>query len=132
MDDATIKLAEAANSVSRSLTELSRIEAATTDPAKVDRLPNAQAYHIKGTASVDWTGPIGPLVKQIAAASNYRLRIVGNPPAVPIIISITTKNAQLGEILRDADFQASRKADIVVYPKTKTSDAIIELRYSHA
>ncbi|MCL5261667.1 MAG: DotD/TraH family lipoprotein, partial [Gammaproteobacteria bacterium] len=79
-------------------------------------------------ASIDWSGPVGPLVKKIATASNYKLRVLGTPPAIPILVSISAKDTPLADILRDATFQCGNKANIVVYPASRT----IELRYVKA
>lgn len=125
-DNATIQLAEAANSVSNSLLELAKIQAAATPAAKGKKLPDPSLYRMNTLASVDWSGPIEPLIKHIAEASNFKTRVLGNAPAIPIIISISAKNTPLANIVRDVDFQAGTKADVYVYPSAKT----IELRYA--
>lgn len=127
-EHASVKLAEAADAVSKSLLELARIQAEATPPAKGHRLPDPNSYGIKQVASVDWSGPIGPLVNKITQAISYRLRVLGQEPAVPIIITLSTKRAPVGDILRDVDFQAGKKAHVVVYPRTK----VVELRYAKA
>ncbi|MDQ2994373.1 MAG: DotD/TraH family lipoprotein, partial [Pseudomonadota bacterium] len=76
-------------------------------------------------ASIDWTGPVEPLVRRIAMASNYRVRIMGPRPAIPIIVQVSTQDVPLMDILRDVTYQAQKNADIVLYPSTH----IIELRY---
>jgi len=134
-DPAQIKLAEAATSVSQSLQQLAAIQSAAVAPITTKQLAQADAYGMTGRASVDWSGPIGPLVKKIARLSHYHLRVLGNPPAIPIIISINAHNTPVGNILRDADFQAGRQANIRVYPPNyihHNTKRIIELRYAHA
>lgn len=125
-DHATVKLAEAADSISNSLLELAQIQAAATPPAKGNKLPNPATYDMQEQASVDWSGPIAPIVKKIALATNYKVRILGKAPAIPVLVSISAKNAPLADILRDIAFQAGKKARIVVYPKSR----VIELRYA--
>lgn len=127
-DDATVKLAEAADSISNSLLDLARIQAVATPPAKGKSLPNPATYGMQSRASVDWAGPVAPIVEKIATASNYKVRILGKAPAIPVLISLSAKNAPLADILRDVDFQAGKKANIVVYPKSR----VIELRYAQA
>lgn len=124
-DPATMKLSEAALSVNDSLEDLSAIRKSQV-PYYLKHLPSLNIPGMQYLASVDWTGPIQPLVARIAGATNYRLRVLGNPPAIPIIIQLREKNRTLGFILRNADFQAGRKADIFVYPNIR----IIELRYN--
>lgn len=123
-DDATIKLAEAATSIDTSMLELEAIRKAQV-PRYKKRLPDPATYCMNDIASVDWTGPIGPLVERLAAASGYRVRVLGRPPAIPVLVTVTARDIPLAEILRDADYQAAAKANVVVYPASKT----IELRY---
>lgn len=125
-DDATIKLAEAATSVSNSLKKLARIQAAATPPVKGKHLPDPNTSGMTGIASIDWAGPIGPLVTKIAQASKYKVRVLGKTPAIPIIVSVNAKNTPLASILRDVDYQAGKRAHIVVYPHKR----VIELRYN--
>ena len=122
---ATIQLAEAASSVSRSMSELAVIERATT-PRPVYPLPFVSNYPgMTNLISVDWSGPIGPLVLRLASAANYRLKVLGNPPAIPAIVTINAHDAIVGDVLRDAAFQSSKKASIYVIPSSR----VIELRY---
>ena len=76
-------------------------------------------------ASLDWSGPIEPLVRKIAASSDYKVRILGNQPSIPVIVQIHQTNVPLADILRNASFQTQNRADITVYPANK----VIELRY---
>ena len=125
-DDATIKLAEAANSVSDSMYKMARIEKVVTpDKANnMQRIPNA--FNLQTRASVDWSGPIGELTARIAKAAHYRLHVLGQAPAVPVLISLDVNDHSLAEILRDIDYQAGKKAEIYVYP----NHHVIELRYA--
>lgn len=122
---AQVKLAEAGVAVTHSLQTMAAIRKAEL-PFYNKLLPNPRTFGMNDLASIDWTGPIGPLVRELADASNYRLRVLGRPPAIPIIIAVIDKDVPLAEILRDADHQAGAKANIVVYPAQRT----IELRYN--
>lgn len=125
-DDASIKLAEAANSVSDSMHKMARIEKVVTpnNVNNMQRIPNA--YNLQTRASVDWSGPIGELTARIAKAAHYRLHVLGQPPSIPVLISLDVNNHSLAEILRDIDYQAGQKAFIHVYPNNQ----VIELRYA--
>lgn len=126
MDDATqVKLTEAAVSVSQSLQELAEIEKASARAPKLPPPPNARAIGMSKLASVNWSGPIEPLIRKIAAVSSYRVRVVGKAPAIPALVFISAKNIPLADILRDASFQAQKKANIVLYPTSR----VIEIRY---
>jgi defect-in-organelle-trafficking protein DotD len=125
-DDASIKLAEAANSVSVSMLQMARVEKVIRPPTKDNTLTIPNAYNLQARASVDWSGPIAELTSRIAKAAHFRLRILGKPPAVPVLISLNIEDESLAEILRNIDYQAGKKAYIHVYPNSQ----VVELRYA--
>lgn len=125
-DDATIKLAEAAVSVSDSMLEMARIEKVITPPNKDNTLTIPNAYNMQARASVDWSGPIEELTTRVAKSAHFKLRVLGKAPAVPVLISLSVKDVSLAELLRDIDYQAGKKANIHVYPNSQ----VVELRYA--
>jgi defect-in-organelle-trafficking protein DotD len=125
--NANIQMSQAATTVSNSLTDIGSMQRATTPPLAMKNLPDPNTYNMDALGSVDWSGPVEPIVQQIANASHYKVVILGKPPAIPVLVSITEKNMPLGYILRDIDFQCANKANIVVFPERR----VIELRYAH-
>lgn len=125
-DDATIKLAEAADSVSDSMLRMARVEKIVTPPNVDNILTIPSAYNLQARASVDWAGPIAELTSRVAKAAHYRIRVLGKEPAVPVLISLNIQDESLAEILRDIDYQAGKRAYIHVYPNSQ----VIELRYA--
>lgn len=125
-DDASIKLAEAAVSVSDSMLEMAKIEKVITPPSKDNTLTIPNAYNLQARASVDWSGPIEELTARVAKSAHFKLRVLGQPPAVPILISLSVKDYSLAEILRNIDYQAGKKAYLHVYPNSQ----VVELRYA--
>lgn len=124
-DDAEIKLAEAAVSVSKSLDCLAEIEKASHPCLRLPPPMDASRFGLACPASVDWVGPVEPLIKRIADATCYRVRVLGREPAIPVIVSINAKNIPFADILRNISLQIHKKACIVVYPNSR----VIELRY---
>ncbi len=124
-EKAQAQLAEAAQAVNQSLQQLSAIQIATHPDVKMPQPVDAAAIGMNQQTSIDWTGPVEPLLAKIAKASQYKLRVLGVKPAVPVIVSINAVEQELATILRDTTYQAALKSRIKVYPKTKT----IELRY---
>lgn len=122
---AEMKLTAAAASVSRSLAELAEIERASHPSTRLLSPVDPDMIGMGQLTSIDWSGPVGPLAKKIAEASKYKLKVLGTQPSIPILISISAKDTPLADILRDANFQCGKKANIVVYPASK----VIELRY---
>lgn len=125
-DDASIKLAEAAVSVSDSMLEMAKVEKIIIPQDMDNTLTIPSAYNLQARASVDWSGPIEELTARIANAAHFKLRVLGQVPSLPILISITAKDQSLATILRDIDYQAGKKAYIHVYPNSQ----IVELRYA--
>lgn len=123
-----VALTEAAASVSQSLVQLAAIEQAANPMARVAAEPDPASYGMGQPASVDWSGPVGPLVEQLANATGYRVRVLGTAPAIPILVTINEHNAPVADILRDTAFQTGKRAAILVFPQTR----IIEIRYENS
>lgn len=123
---AEVKLAESAQSINESLQELAAIQRTVHPAPKVANPLDADAAGMAQVTSIDWTGPVAALLDKIAKIAHYRVRILGKAPAIPIIVSITAKNVELADILRDANFQCGQQANIAVY----AAQRVIELRYA--
>lgn len=123
---AEIKLAEAANSSSQSLQQLAEIERSVHPRAKLPQPVPPESIGMSQPVSVEWNGPVGPLVQKIADIAHYKVHVLGTVPAIPPLVSISAKDTPLADILRDAGFQSGSKVNIVVYPSSR----IIELRYA--
>lgn len=119
-------LAEASYAVSRSIVDLAETAQAAHPLPKLPPPPSPASYGMGGLTSVDWSGPVAPLVKQIAKAANYRVRILGRQPAIPVMVSIYTKDSMLGDILRDVGYQCGPRASIIIFPGSR----VIEIRYA--
>lgn len=121
-----VSLAEASYSVSRSIVDLAETAQAAHPLPNLAPAPSPATYGMDGLTSVDWSGPVEPLLKQLANASNYRLLVLGTPPAIPVLVTVYSQNQMLGDVLRDTGYQCGRRASVIVFPR----DRIIELRYA--
>jgi defect-in-organelle-trafficking protein DotD len=121
-----ISLTEASYSVSRSISDLAETAQAAHPLPPMAPPPSPASYGMGGTTSIDWSGPVEPLLRQIGNASGYRLGVLGTPPAIPVLVTINSKNVMLGDVLRDVGYQCGRRASVVVYPGAR----LIELRYA--
>lgn len=126
IDKPESSLAEASYAVSRSVSDLAETAQAAHPLPNIAPPPNPASYGMGGITTLDWSGPVEPLLKQIAIAANYRLRILGTPPAIPVLVTVYQRNMMLGDILRDVGYQCGRRAAVVVYPESN----VIELRYA--
>jgi defect in organelle trafficking protein DotD len=111
-DDASTKLAEAAASVSQSLNELAAVDKANMAPKAAKLYPHVAEMQIPGTSSIDWNGPIQPLLTQIAKAAGYRLVVSGHQPSIPIIVLVRANQRSNADIVRDATLQATNRASV--------------------
>lgn len=123
---ADVAVAEASYSVSRSIVSLSEVAQASRPLPVLDPPPNPATYGMGQPVSVDWTGPVESLVKQLAIACNYRMRVLGYQPAIPVLVTVNAKNEMIADVLRDVGYQCGRRASIVIFPE----DRVIELRYA--
>lgn len=123
--NATVALAEAANSVNRSLIQLNATEQAANPPQNIAEPPAPSTYGMDIPASLEWNGPVEKAVAELAKAASYNFKIIGNPPSMPILVYVSQQNSNVGDILRNIGLQCKNQASIVVYPKNK----LIELRY---
>ncbi len=116
---------EAAASVAKSLYNLDKLET-QANPQIVDtREFHGEKYGLGQLASVDWAGPVDQLLKEVASLSGYRFSMIGQEPAIPVIVSVSQNNVMLGKIFEDAALQANEKAAVNLYAKER----LIELAY---
>lgn len=123
--DIGAQLISSARSIEKSLATLAANQEINNLPILNTAPLITQEGGMGGTADIDWTGPLEPLLEKIASMSNYALKTMGNTPAIPIIVSISQEKAMIADILKNACLQAGKRANIVVFPASK----IIELRY---
>lgn len=126
-DDASIKLAEAANAVSDSMLQMARTEKVLTPPHRDNTMTIPSSTTLQTHASVDWSGPIAEVTERVAKAAHYQVRVLGRAPSIPILVSLNMQDKSLAEILRNIDYQAGQKAFIHVYPNSQ----VVELRYAN-
>lgn len=119
------QLLDTAQSIERSLALLAMSQE-SNNPPLINTAPLLTPEGgMGGTADIDWTGPIEPLLRKLADMTDYNLKILGSEPTIPIIVSITQNKAVIADIVKNASLQAGRQANIMVFPANK----IIELRY---
>lgn len=122
---AQAQLAQASASIDQSAQQDASIQLATHPAAKVAPGLDPATTHMTQISSLNWYGPLQPLLGKIANTAGYTLRVLGDAPATPILIVINVQDEPLANILQNAIYQAAGKATVNVYPNTK----IIELRY---
>lgn len=119
------QLINAAKSIEKSLATLAAAQEINNIPVLNTAPLLTPEGGMGGTADIDWTGPLEPLLEKIASMTEYKLKILGSKPAIPIIVSVTQNHAIIADILKNASLQAGKRVNVVVFPANK----IIELRY---
>lgn len=126
VSDVEYQLAKAALSIEDSLRTLAATQQIKAkNPINTDILITPQGG-MGGLASIDWSGPIEPLLEKIGDMTHYRVKVFGPIPHIPLIVSISSRDRMVADILKDAGLQAGKRANLVVYPTSR----IIELRYT--
>ncbi len=120
------ELINAAHSVENSLALLARTQEENNVPL-LNTVPLVTPEGgMGGTADIDWTGPIEPLIRKIADLTDYKVKVLGTNPSIPIIVSISQNKAVLADVLKNAGMQAGKRANLVVFPANR----VIEIRYT--
>lgn len=123
-DSAMVETAEAAASVSQSMEDIA--SAARFDHGMLKRESGEKPPEVlTRLISIDWAGPVEPLAKQLALATQMRLKVLGEAPPIPITISLHKRDTMAYDILENMRAQVYPKADIVIFPIS----GVIELRY---
>ena len=121
---AQAQIADAANSVDRSLSQMSAIDIATHPKTRLGK-PMRVRDGLARYASITWYGPVAPVLYTIAKKAGYHVSVIGSKPAIAVLVNVSARNQSLSEILRNVSYQVHAKARIAIYPSRK----IIELRY---
>lgn len=119
------QLIKTAKSIERSLSILAAAQI-SEDPPIISTAPLVTPEgNMGGHVDIDWTGPVGPLMDRIARMTDYRIKVLGNEPAIPIIVTITGRRLIIADVVQNASYQAAKRAHILVFPCNR----VIELRY---
>jgi defect-in-organelle-trafficking protein DotD len=123
--NAQANMAESSTSISHSLQQLAAIQQASHPDLRMPQTYNAGELHMTERTSIDWTGPVEPLLHKVAKAGHYKLVVVGTKPVIPVLVAVSKRNKPLADIFHDIRYQVINKAQILIFPKKN----ILELRY---
>ena len=118
-------LAEAADKVSNAMESLAAVEQANAPAVAVQPIHNAPP-ELRRAITVSWVGPAEQITKKLAERASYTFLQIGNPPPVPLVVSLDSENQPVIDILRDIGLQLGVRADIKVDGERK----IVELHYA--
>ena len=124
-DGVTLRLANAADRAATALDTLASIEQKRT-PTILPPLAASAPPELRRSVTVNWVGPVQPLLQQLADRAGYEFQLAGNAPSSAIILSINVRNQPVIETLRDAGLQLGQRAKLRVDAQLK----LIELVYA--
>ncbi len=89
--------------------------ASANETAEVSPPPPSAALppELRRRISVDWTGPLAPLLDAVAGEIGYRFVETGPGRAQPVMITMHRLDAPAWEILRDAGMAAATEALVI-------------------
>ncbi len=120
------RIAQAAEKASKALDTVAGIE-----QYREPQMPPPEDYssapaELTQLITVRWSGPIEQMVETLAARAGMRMNRVGNPPSVPLLVSVDVYQKPLIEVLHSVGLQAGRRADVSV----NSLNGMIEIRYA--
>lgn len=123
-DPATVDLAQVALSINRSMQDLAATDQA--EPLRIKKQAiDPNTYGMGRLASVEWNGPAEPLIRRLASLTHYRVKVYGNPTAIPVLVAVNEREQYIGDVLRQVSLQSREYMKLLVYPSAK----IIEIHY---
>lgn len=124
-DRVSLMLADAADRAADSLETLAAVEQARAPTVSVSPIKNAPP-ELRRAMTVNWVGPVEPITKKLADRAGYVFQTLGNPPPVPLVVTVNVENQSVIEILRSIGLQLGVRADIRVDSAGRT----IEVHYA--
>ena len=118
-------ISETAMSSSDAIQTLAQVERASKPAVNRKAAPNPVKVGMDQLVSVDWVGPVEPVLNSLAKKSHYRVNTLGQNPVVPVLVNVNRQNAYLADIIQDITFQIQNHAELTLNPAEK----LIELRY---
>jgi defect-in-organelle-trafficking protein DotD len=126
-NDTELALSEAARAATASLQKLAQLQASAQAPLD-NSFRQEFAIELSGLATVEYTGPFEPLIKQIANTANVSVNSIGNPTATAIIVSLKAEATPLAEIIQNIAYQVRNHAKVAY----NTDRKVIEIIYLDA
>lgn len=123
-DKVSALLADAATRASSALETLAAVEQARTPRVSVAPVGNAPP-ELRRAVTVNWVGPVEPVVATLAGRAGYNFQTVGDKPGTPVVVSLDAVNQPVIDVLRDIGLQLGKRADVKVDGETR----MVEIHY---
>ncbi|MCU7950949.1 MAG: DotD/TraH family lipoprotein [gamma proteobacterium symbiont of Bathyaustriella thionipta] len=128
-DPSLAKLAASADNIQKYWNDIAAMDSAIYQKNNKVR-PGFNSNHMPGLEKLislgdSWSGPVEPLVKEVATLTEYKFRTLGVKPAADVLVTVDTSYRRAVDILADAGYQSGKRAVIRVLAK----DRVIEVEY---
>ena len=124
-DKASILLADAADRASSALETLGAVEQARSPGVAVQPTPDAPT-ELRRAITISWVGPAEQIAQTLANRAGYVFNSIGNPPPVPLIVTINVENTPIIDVFRSVGLQLGQRADL----KLDAQRRMVEIHYS--
>ncbi len=124
-DRVSALLADAADRAASSLETLASVEQARTPRTDISPIKDAP-QDLRRAITVNWVGPVEPIAKTLADRAGYSFQTLGDPPPVPIVVSINVENKPVIDVLRNLGLQLGSRADV----KVNGDRRLVEIQYA--
>lgn len=120
-----LMLSDAATRATRALETLAAMEQTQMPIKPIASVPQAP-QELQRAVTFNWTGPVEPLVQELARKAGYSYGVIGAQPPLPITINLRATNKPLINVLRDIGMQMGARGDLNVNAQSR----MFELQYA--
>ena len=126
------RIAESADTIQKMWAALGRLEQ-SRDPGQFRHLkdnppPDKLPLELRRRISIEWSGTLTDLVRKLAEYSGYPFKETGPRPAVPVLIALSAENQTIAAILREAGYQAGKRAGVIVHGGSEKRIEVLHVR----
>jgi hypothetical protein len=120
-------LLKTANSVDAEMNRLAQLKLSGSN--LINNKQQSTAPNMSRKFSIHWSGPMMPVIKQVAYYSKYDIKIDGHAPTTPIIINLDMNNQPLVDIIQNIRYQVFNAANIQL--ETQNNPMTILITYKN-
>lgn len=121
------QIATAVADAAESLRRLSLVEQARTPPAdiEIDSVPR----ELTQPQTLDYVGPVEPVLRTLAGLVGYDFVTVGDPPAQDLVVDVIAVDRPAYRILQDVGLQLGSRATVSLTPAGHGRRGVVALHY---
>jgi defect-in-organelle-trafficking protein DotD len=122
-EDASYQIADATKAATNALAKLAKVQT-SQHPDYYKTPQKVVKSNVKGTISLNYIGPIEPLLKKIAKHAKLKFKKMGKSTGTPIIVSVKYENSTLADAIENIAYQAQNHAVVEI-----TKSGAVQIRY---